>query len=379
MSATPIGLLTSDWHLEERTWADRPKIAGDAIESLKQIVTAAIENKLWIVAAGDLLDRKQNFSNIPEQLRKQLGRLAVEKCPLYFIQGQHERQERPWLKALHNWPIWLAAKSRGQRTAVIAPGGPLIYGIDWTPRGKLAEELSHVPDGADLLVMHQVSRELMGSIVTPELSADMLPNVPKLLIGDYHKTELIKATNGAGGPTEIISPGSTHMRAINEPHEKYYWLLYDDGSLEKKLIHTRPYLEFLVRHDDELEKLVFSIAAKLAMAGDAAMAHLPEELTIPLVRVTYADNLIGAYKRLRDAIGALGHLFVKVEMTAPVDRTEETLLTQAAEKFEAAGLVGCLPLLMDESEEAYAVARRLLECSDPDAMLAEIRGEFGLT
>jgi DNA repair exonuclease SbcCD nuclease subunit len=368
--ATPVLLATSDWHVDLNAWSDRREISGDSLSSLRQIVTHAISTGLPIVAAGDLLNQKPNFARLISALRKELDRLAEANIPLYFTQGQHELQEYPWLLAVHNWPTWIHNKT------VELPCGLKLYGLDWQPRDRVADFLATVPADTDILVMHQVCHEFMGSITVPEMSVAQVPHAKILVVGDYHDHKVLNARGAQGQQLKVLSPGSTNMRKIDEPPAKKIFVVCGDLSVKSVRLKTRAVVKEEILNEFQLEEFIGSIRGTLKDALVAAKA--PEAIEKPLVWAHYREDVPNAYARIEEAVGEWGHLFTKV-LAATREGDEDAV--EGEETYEAVeelGLVGCLPFMVNEAEEpdVYNLCHLLLSTDSPAAALASAREEF---
>lgn len=368
--AKPIAIATSDWHLDEYAWADRREISGDSLAAFRQIVSYAVKHRLPILAAGDLLDRKPNLAGLISQIRPQLNRLQEAGVPLLLVQGQHELQpDTPWLCAIHDWPIWLWDKPQG-----VEVGGLNVYGIDWTPRDELPEALAAVPQDIDVLVMHQVCHEFMGGITVAEMDFGQVPHAELLVVGDYHEHRTHAARGAQGQQLKVLSPGSTNMRKIDEESTKRFFVVNDDLSYKSVRLRTRPYLEWTVSSEEELNHFVEVIRSELK--DTTSLTKLPESLCKPLLRVKYMQGLTDAYPRIESAVGEWAHLFTKV--IAPKDEDEEFEGEETYEEVEELGLTGCLPLLVTEEEEpeVFGLCHSLLSSTEPQPVLAAARDEY---
>lgn len=365
----PAFIAFSDTHVDEHAWADRPEIGGDSQEAFRQVVRYAIKNKLPIVAAGDLLDRKRNDALPIGFMRRMMDELEEHHIPFYYIQGQHELQPDPWLSEIHRWPTWLHGNS------IRLASGINAYGIDWQPREKVPEALAAVPAGTDVLIMHQVCHEFMGGITVAEMDFGQVPHASVLVVGDYHEHRTHDARGAQGQPLKVLSPGSTNMRKIDEPPAKKFFVVNHDLSFKSVRLRTRPYLDWEILNDASLDHFIEHIRSELK--DQTAQAKLPDELGKPLIRVRYREDITNAYARIADAVGDWGHLFTKV-LQASRDDEERIEGEETYEEVEELGLIGCLPLMVAEADEpeVFQLVHSLLATDDPQAALAAARAEY---
>jgi DNA repair exonuclease SbcCD nuclease subunit len=367
--ANPIFIDASDWHVDLHAWADRKEISGDSLVSLQQIVTYAIVVGKPIIAPGDLLNQKPNYAKLIRMLRYELDRLAEADVPLYFIQGQHELQELPWLCAVHDWPTWIHG------TPVVLASGHKVYGIDWQPRDKVAEALALVPEDTDILVMHQVVHEFMGGITVAEMSLAQVPHAKMLLLGDYHEHKVLNSRGAQGQQLKVLSAGSTNMRKIDEPPDKRFFVVNADLGVKSVRLRTRPVINEEILTEDMLEAFIQNIRGQLK--DDTSLSKAPDAIAKPLLRVHYRDDIPHAYRRIADAVGDWAHLFTKI---IPATREDEEAVEgeETYEEVEELGLIGCLPFMVNEAEEpdVFGLTYLLLNTDSPAAALATAREEF---
>lgn len=367
----PIAVVTSDTHLDDNAWSDRPEIWGDSMHAFDQICDYALKLRLPIIAAGDLIDKKKNEAGPIGHVRRWMDRLSEKNVGFYFIQGQHELQPSPWLSEIHSWPVWLT----GCKSLLI--GDKNFTGIDWTPADQIESELAGVPTDVDVLVMHQVCSEFMGDITSPELSIGSVPYAKLLIVGDFHEHKVLAARNRQGRNLRVLSPGSTNLRNIAEELPKRFFVLHDDLSVRSIKITSRPFLEVKIYLDEELDSFVEEIAGRLEQIANPA---LPEHLQVPILRVHYRIDIPNAYYRIAAAVSALAHLFTK-ELLPPTDETEEEAAVSAyQQEIKELGLKGCLPLALDCEDEPgpYRMLERLLNTDEPKMTIATLREEYGL-
>lgn len=371
---TPIAILTSDTHLRDQTWLERRSLRGDAFYSFEQIITMSLDRGLPILAAGDLIDRRRNEAQIAEFVRQQLGRLPGREWFLY-IQGQHELQyPRPWLSALHEHCLWLDVEHGIRR---LDTPHAVVCGVDWRPAVKLEAALELVPSDCDILLMHQVCKDLMG-MGAHELSVDQVPHAKLLAIGDFHVHRQIQARNAAGDLIHVLSPGSTSMQKIDEPVDKYVYVLYDDLDYESVRLRTRPAFRKVLQTPGDLDAFVLQFPLLLERAeSDASEDELPDVLRTPIVDVTYADDIPDAYRRLTELVGDKAHLFLKLQRGVSVDGTR--LRPSQDSGYD---LVDYLVDWADPSDEpeVYGLLSRMLTCPDGAERqeLLAARFEYGL-
>lgn len=369
--ANPLFVATADWHVKEHTWADRPGLRGDAIYALAQIVSFAVKKRIPVLAAGDLLDSKRNEAFPIHAVRIQIERLAEADVPLYFIQGQHELQERPWLNALHKWPTWWGDD------LCLRIGTHRVWGLEWTPPDQLEKRLGDIPEETAVVMVHQVCHHWMGGITSPELDFAMVPHAKLLIVGDYHKHDKVLAHNKQGKKMLVLSPGSIAMQSIDEERVKKFFVVFDDLSVKSVRLKTRPVIDcppLTCEHD--VDRFVGSIEADILVANARARAiGIPEGIRDPIVYVSYDVTVPDVYKRIARAMPKGTHLFRKEIL--PVDE-EDDLSTAQREASLEMGLLGCLDKVVnrDEEPEVHGMCHALLSTDEPGAVLSGIRKEW---
>lgn len=371
-----LAVLTADCHLQERAWANYRELAGDALYGFEQLVSLAIERRLPLVAAGDLLDKPRNDSKVPHFLRRQLNRLNKARVPFYYIQGQdtHDRQNgTPWASAVSAWAQHVHGKS--------VDIGAQMYGLDWQPRHELPGALATIPEDTEVLVMHQVTLQLMR--INYELDVNHVPHAKVLVVGDYHKSVLGEYKGAQGQPLLVYSPGATCLQAKDEDEHKSCGLLWRDGDefgIDRVELLTRPVIrvEPLV-FENELDDFVGTIAARIQRARDRAVS-LPERLQKPLVVVKFSRQLDNAYKRIRGAIG--DEAFLMSDWLASAESQREKLDSEAVVESDGDQPYSLLDALndrgLDRESPEYQLAAMLLSGKDQREQLALFRNRMGL-
>jgi hypothetical protein len=372
--SSPLAIFLGDTHLDLGAWANRPLITGDSLEAFKYVCGYARRHGIpYIFGAGDLIDVKKPPPEIVQFVREQLDLLEEHSCEFYFIQGQHEYSpDLPWFCAIHDWPQWL-----NQRYVTIADKCN-VYGLDWRSADAIPDAFDNIPHDTDILLMHQVWLEFMGDKCGCECSFATVPHASVVFTGDYHNNQsrIIDRLNGQ--KLKVISPGSTNMRKIDEPVDKYFYVLFDDFVWKRVRIPTRRKFEIRmetehdVTHFDKHYDVAFSEAR-----ADARQLKLPANLARPLCRVIYNDELDGAYKTIKSVVDSkdvelfLKPLPPKSPETIEIDR-------QTFSQSSARGLTGMLETAVGKDSVSYKILSRLLTCPDSKQELQTMRKERGL-
>ena len=368
--ATPIAVLAADTHLAPRSWSNRT-IDGDAYYSFTQIIDFAVKHLVPVVLAGDVLDRQLNRAGPIVFLEQQLDRLAEVNLPCYFISGQHEADDVPWLSSHRT--------ARQLHRQEITLGPMRIYGLDYCPAGVLQAELKLVPATCNMVVMHQVLAEFMGSIATPQGSIGDVPHARTVFVGDFHKYRDITTKGADGQDVHVISPGSTCLQDISEDSDKYFVALCTDGTFKQVPLKTRIVLERgVLSTDAEIDQFVSAIPALIQAArAEAALRGYPENIRTPLVHVAYAAFLEGAARRLTQAVGANAHLFLKELAPVKQEAVERLQLAQANGQRRAATMDGMAEAYLQQQhlEALQPDVQRLLQTNDVPAELRRMREE----
>ena len=355
----PLFVFCADLHLVDGAWASRPAIYGDSYYSFEQIVDYCIEHKLPLIMGGDILEKKQNLARPIAKLCAGLSRMQAAAVRVYYIQGNHEYDRNaPWL-SVHEWPVHM-------HEASIIFNNVKVCGLDWLPRGEIQEAFKQVPADTDILITHQVWKDLMGNVGRPECELVDVHHVQTVLAGDFHITKIVESTNAQGQPIKMLSPGSTCMQDIGETPEKSFFVVGRIPATKEIVftqlpLKTRKFLSYTVKDQETLDKLCAGEFVRNIQ--DAATALLPEEISKPLVRVKFDKRLPDAHLRITTAVGEAAHLFCD----AIVDKTrgeEETNRTVTKND-----LVLTLEELLREAPESLQVAMLLLNSDSPAAEL----------
>lgn len=358
-------LVTSDLHLSDKIWKHRP-IEGDSYHSWHQIVDLAIEHECsGVILAGDILDKQTNVSRPVQELVDGLRRLDEQHIEVYYNQGQHEYQTIPWM-SLSEGTIWLQDES-------VTLNGLKVSGCDFQQADELANFLCTTRAcSADILVCHQVWLEFMGEECKPQGSfADIPENVRWLITGDYHENICQKF-----GHLTVMSPGSTHLRSIGEPEDKYVFFMdipEDGGNVKISTwpLATRRKIEINAMQNPDFKTIRQHIEGYLNLAEQYADEQdLPDEIRKPLLRLTYPQSDVELANQVTKLVGDKAHLFFKqVKQVSPEEL--EPNLAQHMEADERVGMINCLDTFIDKEKKplTHALATKLLQAPDPEQAL----------
>lgn len=352
-------VATADWHCDEYAWASRPAVAGDSLCALTQITDFCVAQRATaLLGAGDLYDTPDPSPVTQAAVHAQLDRLMEAEIPVYFIQGQHERHPRLPRLRVHPWPIHLDQ----QKTATA--DGISVYGLDWRPTGLLQDALAAIPE-VDLLMCHQVWREHMGNLPSEGALAEIPANTNLVLTGDFHQHKFGEVPRGESAPLHVLSPGATHMRAIDEPATHEFFTIDQDLVIDSVPLVSRTFLRYQVRTADQLDRLLTADLPQLLQ--QAASRGLPAAIATALLVVDFDADAVGlAYPAITAACKGRCHLFL---------RPYRQQVEQRARPVGPArhGLPDYLDLAADPQSPVYGLAQQLLNSHDLAAELAGLR------
>lgn len=360
----PIAVIAADTHLAPRAWASHPGISGDAYYSFKQIIDFCWESELPLILAGDVFDKTRIDPATISSTRILIERMRKMDRRIHYIQGQHELDRiDPWLNAISDWPRHIHAQ-----TAHIS--GINLYGLDWTPADQVKEEFDKLPPTTDLLVAHQVWKDLMGrNIGDAECSFSDVPFVHMIATGDYHRHLNFIATNQQCKPVKILSPGSICMQSIDENPAKFIFILNDSLVATSHQLKTRQCFRFTINTQEELEIFLENNIAQIIVPQE----NVAPEIARNIVHVLYLSSIPEAYTRISNALSKKVHLFA-----VPMHNKKEEITTEKEKRrlFADGGLESCLELISDKDSFAYKDILALLKSNNPQEQLNNLRINF---
>lgn len=354
-------VFCADTHLADGAWASRPAIAGDSYYSFEQIVDYCLTHNLPLVIGGDVLDVKRNLAAPVRTLCEQMSKMQKANLPVYYTQGQHELDRNTTWMSVHPWP-----KHVNERAFVI--NDTRLWGIDWLPRGDIQEAFQRVPADTDILVCHQVWKNLMKNIGRPECELSDVHHVKHVLTGDFHVHTIEHDTNAQGLPVALYSPGSTCMQDISEAQDKYFYVISAQGSeftAQPVPLRTRRFKAYTLTDQNSLD--VFCASGFMADLPQLVMSPaLPPGIDKPLVRVKFDKRLPDAHLRITTTVDKSAHLFCE----ALVDKSRGEQETNRA--VAQNDLLNAVTELLEKNPAALKLATELLRAENATAGIEQL-------
>jgi hypothetical protein len=150
--------------------------------------------------------------------------------------------------------------------------------------------------------------------------------------------------------------------------------MHDDEPHPKEQIRlsTRAMAEVTIDTEETLDAFVQYTPEPVS--GDTA--ELPEELSRPMLRINYHDDIPEVYNRIIAAVERYEpspHLFLypKRVREDAIEVDEEM-----REQLRGQGLLGCLAQVESEDSATYKTTSRLLQSTDPAAEIEAIYDEY---
>ena len=355
----PLFIQSSDWHLERNAWIRHPDLSGDAYYSLKQVIDLCLTYKTALLAPGDLFDKP--FPD-PKSVRVAMAAMDTMQrngLQVYFTQGQHERNvEQPWL-GLHEWPKHIHDLKTNH-------SGICITGLDYQKPYNLKYDLS-IAEGSDIFLCHQVWRDFMGKYVNTDGEIADIPVTNAIIAtGDYHKHVQLKVNSNT-----VLSSGSLCLQSIDEPPDKFVYLIYDDLTYESLPIKTRSVFYKELHTEQDFEAFIDT----LELGWLEPRSDVPSNISRPILSIKYNAEIPDLYSRLTEAIHHnRAHLFIR-PMNKEITVKQVNVDECAATTIDL-GLVGNLAKLCDQKSDTYEIAQKLLLSANMEQELLALEDKY---
>jgi hypothetical protein len=377
--------FAGDLHHAKTTYATHPNMVGDTSFALRQITDYCREHKLDLIFLGDTFDKRFPDSATLREFYEAIAGLRVG-C----VQGQHDRQDG------YAWPGVPpdsdSARLHLHQQQFTFGDAIRVSGLDYTPRVSVQERLKSVPDDCEILVMHGLTRDVMGIEEAWHIDMSWVPeHVKRTVLGDWHGLPQSGETEGR----KWLYTGSATMRSVSEPPSKSFLVCRrgkpgtaSEGAFnfERISLLTRPFIFNDIRWENELTEWLGKIEGAYQQAAAAADdAGVPTTVAVPFVALRYNVAIPDAYQLIMDKLGSAiekGQLIfhpmpnralmpeqdVDAELSATVsvqDAIDELVDREVAPELH--GFVSELAAAASPKEVVHALKHRHQVVDDPTA------------
>jgi DNA repair exonuclease SbcCD nuclease subunit len=271
---------TADLHIRKNIWSSRPELKNDTIFAMQFFFDYCIENRLSAKLAGDIF---HTLAVLPESVyavQQQIDRMAEAGLPVYYIQGNHDNNDVPWLH-LHKWPINL-----DNRVIELDECGETIAGKQYSSSEELKLFLETLAPEVDTLLLHQAEETAMP--YSPNFWLDDVPESVKLvLIGDIHTGQ-----EYCRGNTWLYYPGSPCLSDRSDTEPKSFIVekkVNDKTEVSRVTVPGRSIYVVTIDDEDGLDKA----DATIRLLADKDPRNFGLE---PIIRLVYPAGISQAVK-----------------------------------------------------------------------------------
>ena len=239
----PIAVALGDIHLDTLIWTKLSGVTGDAFVGYKAFLAVAQRLHVPAVIVGDLFDVARPVPKLVRFHRECMDACAASKTPVYFIQGNHDKQQGAgWAAATHDWPVYIGDGQPFDLNGIQATG------LDYAPIDEIEPQVRRVK--TPLLFMHQAVKQALGFENAWNCDLEWVPECVKLtVLGDIHKPYDMRT--GSDLPACYTGPG--HARDIDEIGPKSVIVINDDLTYERVPIPSRQIKKFTVKTVKDVE------------------------------------------------------------------------------------------------------------------------------
>ncbi len=278
-------IAISDMHLARHIWPGRPSIYGDAYAPLRALADSP-PGKEPIIMAGDIFDTATPDGDSLWEFHRFCSAMEKAGCPMYAVQGNHDRSSTP---------LFASFGVRRLSLAPVSIDGLRVCGLDWMPSERLLRALADVPP-CDLLVMHAPFRHMLGYEGKWQLELKDIPaHVGSVIAGDIH----VFGTSSVPSGGLFLSPGATRPRNMDDLDGGFGWVELDVAGGRLAVRNRRKFegRKFIVVED------AAGLTGALQLACEAAATareELPPVLLVPPDCVEAAGKPAGVLVSIRN-------------------------------------------------------------------------------
>lgn len=363
--------LISDMHLGTRQYGLKERY-DDFMDSFLRFArkVSARKDVDAVVMGGDLFDSSHPDARAVLAAQSAVRMIKDSGKRVLGIDGNHDLAGGGWLKA-----IGAEAFEDG---GVAYFDNVSIRGVNYRNGRDLVEFLNSMVDSgmkADILVAHFALAEMNGGGSADTGVQELSPILDRLgvkavLMGHVHIPDC-RRWNGV----LYVNPGSTEMKSVNEPKDKYYFVL-DTNTWEAEpcQLETRRVVQVEVEDEEGLLRLQERMTRE---AKDRADGREDVE-SAPFYQIIADDSVTDVFDRLSGTVhdtGSISRIVIrssKARDVAPVvDRSESVSTLEGAieARFPAdsaeAKLIKSL-LHSPEPSAIHLIVSRFMEGEKPE-------------
>ena len=321
--------LVSDVHLGTRQYGLKERY-DDFLVAFDRFGQSAIDKKVdAVVIGGDLFDSPRPDARSVLQAQYVVSRLGSMGIPVFGIDGNHDLSDSGWQQVVGAHALFCVPASHARLNGV------KMVGVDYKNGRDLIAAIQQMVDDrvqADILVAHFALAEMNGGGSADTGVQELSPLLDKLgvkcvLMGHVHIPDARK-WNGV----LYVNPGSTEMKSINEPKEKYYFVVdTDTWKAEPVQLETREMRTVEIGNETEMAAFQQALTDEAERVANGVFERRP------FYQILADDSIDDAFKRLAKSVhdtGAIARIVMRSSRTrdlAPVvDRKESVNTLESA-------------------------------------------------
>lgn len=319
--------VVSDVHLGTRQYGLKERYE-DFLQAFRNVGKSIAEQKVdAVIIGGDLFDSPRPDARSVLVAQNVVNDLTERGISVYGIDGNHDLADGGWMHVIGATPM------RDMDLEPV-PGGPAV-GINYKSGRDLVAQLTEMADAGiecKILVAHFALAEMNGGGSADTGVRELSPLLDKMgvkavLMGHVHIPDC-RRWNGV----LYVNPGSTEMKSVNEPQEKYYYILdTDKWEAEPVPIKTRRMEAVEITDEQALMEFQGVLQKEAADVLDGKVVDRP------FYHIMADDAIDDAFKRLSQLVhdtGAVARIIMQSTKTrdlAPVvDRKESVATLESA-------------------------------------------------
>jgi len=319
--------VVSDIHLGTRQYGLKERYE-DFLSAFINVGRSIAEQKVdAVIIGGDLFDSPRPDARSVFVAQTVVAEIKSHGIKVFGIDGNHDLSDEWWLRV-----IGVECLVPQEATVV---GDVEVCGISYKSGRDLVAEIANMADAgmkADVLVAHFALAEMNGGGSADTGVRELSPLLDKMgvkavLMGHVHIPDCRK-WNGV----LYVNPGSTEMKSVNEPQEKYFYVLdTDTWTAEPMPIKTRRMEAVEITDEQALMEFQGVLQKEAADVLDGKVVDRP------FYHIMADDAIDDAFKRLSQLVhdtGAVARIIMQSTKTrdlAPVvDRKESVATLESA-------------------------------------------------